>query len=196
MVVRRYLTFLMWFFVILSAAIGATSVAAQTGNPSDPQIIVTANAGEGLPDNFTISVDYGVDSDLNSRLRTIFEQELEAQAYRLSATPNFILFFETFVDERLEPNKSISIVGQGGNRSRPDLSFKFLVPLKPLNPAVGSRRYSLNVTLARKGDSPVWAASAVATAAGDDRFVVQSSMARAVIGALGRSVEPLSIQSE
>ncbi len=61
---------------------------------------------------------------------------------------------------------------------------------------VGSRRYSLNASLARPGKPPIWTGSAVAVAVHADRIAVQKAMARALVHSLGKDVEARSILIE
>lgn len=149
-----------------------------------------------LPDDASIRIDFRDDTDLNIRLRTIFEQELKAHGHRLSDSGDLILRFETLVEERLNADKPATVVGRGGSRSGAELGFEFRLPLKKLKPEVGGRRYSLNATLGRRSEPPIWVASAVAVAGRSDRFVVQSAMVRAMVEALGQTVpsRPIAIE--
>lgn len=157
---------------------------------------MAAVAYGSLPDDVSIRIDFREDTDLNTRLLKIFEQELKEQGYRLSDSGDLILSFETLVEEKLSPDKPATIVGQGGNRSGAEATFEFRVPLKKLKPEVGGRHYNLNVTLSRQGELPIWVASAEAVASRSDRFAIQKSMVRAVVEVLGQTVpsRPIAIE--
>ncbi len=148
------------------------------------------------PDTASIRIEFREDTDLNTRLQKVFEQELKAQGHGLSDSGDLVLSFETLVEEKFSSDKPATIVGQGGSRSGVEAIFEFRLPLKKLKPEVGGRRYSLNVTLGRQGELPIWVASAEAVASRSDRFAVQKSMVRAVVEVLGQTVpsRPISIE--
>ncbi len=149
-----------------------------------------------LPDDASIGIDFRDDTDLNVRLKTIFEQELKAQGRRPSDGGDLILRFETLVEEKLSADEPATVVGRGGSRSGAEVGFQLRLPLKKLKPEVGGRRYSLNATLGRQSEPPIWVASAVAVAGQSDRFVVQSAMVRAMVEALGQTVPSRPIPIE
>ncbi len=157
---------------------------------------MTAVANGTYPDTASIRIDFREDTDLNTRLLKVFEQELMAHGHRLTDNGDLILRFETLVEEKLSPDKPATVVGQGGSRSGVEAMFELRLPLKKLKPVVGGRRYSLNVTLGRQNEPPIWAASAEAVASRSDRFAIQKSMVRAVVEALGQTVpsRPISIE--
>jgi hypothetical protein len=157
---------------------------------------MAAKAYAPLPADFGVTVDYREDTDLNSRLRGVFERELKDGGYRVSDNADFVLKFETLVEEKLSADKPASVVGHGGSRSGGEIGFQLRLQLDKPNPAVGGRRYSLNVSVARQGKPPIWVASAVAVAAHGDRFAVQKAMVKALIGALGQDVDarPIAIE--
>jgi hypothetical protein len=157
---------------------------------------MAATAYGPLPEETTITIDFRDDTDLNNRLRTVFEDELKSRGYRLSDSGDIFLSFETLVEERLSADKPATVVGRGGSKSGAEASFQFRLPLKKLKPEVGGRRYSLNVTVARRNEAPLWVASAVAVPGHRDRFAVQRSMVIALVEALGQTVPagPITIE--
>ena len=176
----------------LLAATGTDGLAQSAGGP---RAWMAAKAFAELPPDFAVVVDYREDTELNGRLRAVFERELKDRGYRVVENANFVLTFETLVEEKLSADKPASVVGRGGNRSGSEIAFQMRLPLDKPKPSVGGRRYSLNVTLALHGKPPIWVASAVAVAAHGDRFVIQKAMVRALVNQLGREVanQPIAI---
>jgi hypothetical protein len=157
---------------------------------------MAATAYGPLPDDSTITVAFRDDTDLNNRLRAVFENELKKRGYRLSDSGDLTLTFETLVEEKLSADKPATVVGRGGSKSGAEASFQFRIPLKKPKPEVDGRRYSLNVAVARHNANPLWVASAVAVATHGERFAVQRSMVVALVETLGQTVErrPITIE--
>lgn len=160
------------------------------------QARMAATAYAPVPAGAGITVDYREDTLLNSRLRAIFEGALRDRGYRVADKAEFILTFETLVEEKPAADKPASVFGSAGSSSGRELGFELRLPLDKPKMAVGGRRYSLNVSLARPGKAPAWVASAVAVAAQGDRLAVQSAMVEVVVDALGETVasRPIRIQ--
>lgn len=165
-------------------------------SPTRPDGRMAATAYGPLPEKVTITIDFRDDTDLNDRLRTVFENELKKRGYHLSDRGDLILTFETLVEEKLSPDKPAAVVGRGGSKSGAEAAFQFHLPLKRLKPEVGGRRYSLNVAVGRRNETPLWIASAVAVATHGERFAVQRSMVATVVETLGQTVEtrPITIE--
>jgi hypothetical protein len=142
-----------------------------------------------------MTVDYREDTELNGRLAGVFARELTARGHRIVDDADYVLTFETLVEEKLSADKPASVVGRGGSRSGGEIGFEVRLPLDKPRPAVGGRRYSLNDGLARRGKPPIWVASAVSAAPYAERFAVQSAMVRAIVTALGKDVDtrPIAI---
>lgn len=185
---------------VLAAAVcvllTATAPGSLAQSTAGARAKMAAKAYAPLPADFGVTVDYREDTDLNSRLRGVFERELKAGGYRVSDNADFVLNFETLVEEKLSADKPASVVGRGGSRSGGEIGFQLQLQLDKPKPAVGGRRYSLNVSVARQGKPPIWVASAVAVAAHGDRFAVQKALVKALIGALGQDVDarPIAIE--
>lgn len=177
----------MWRAVCVLLAMTVPGALAQS--PAGPRAKMAAKAHAPLPADLVVTVDYRQDTDLNGRLRGIFERELKDRGYRVADDADFVLSFETLVEEKLSADKPASVVGRGGSRSGGEIGFELRLPLDKPKTSVGGRRYSLNVGLAPRGEPPIWIASAVAVAAHADRFAVQRAMVKAVVGALGRDAD-------
>ena len=181
----------------LLVATGADGLAQSAGGP---RARMAAKAFAELPPDFAVVVDYREDTELNGRLRLVFERELKDRNYWVVDDANFVLTFETLVEEKLSADKPAGVVGRGGSRSGSrsgsEIEFQMRLPLDKPKTSVGGRRYSLNVSLALRGKPPIWVASAVAAAEYGDRFVVQRAMVRAVVGQLGRNVATQQIKIE
>lgn len=177
----------------LLVAAGALAGDALGQTPSQPSGRLAATAYGPLPDDATLTVDFRDDTDLNNRLRAVFENELKKRGYSVSDRGDLALTFETLVEEKLSADKPATVLGRGGSKSGAEASFQFRVPLKKPKPEVGGRRYSLNVVVARPGGAQLWVASAVAVAAHGERFAVQRSMVVALVETLGQTVEPRPI---
>lgn len=172
-------------------AVGLVLVApsGMTQSTGKFQAKIAAKAYQPLPDDLHVALDYREDSELNDRLRTIFERALKERGFDVSATADFVLTYETLVEERLAADRPVGVVGRGGQKSGSKIEFELRLPLDKPKPAVGGRRYSLNVSLSRRGKPPIWVGSTIAVAAHGDRFAVQSAMVRAVVNTLGQTVE-------
>ena len=157
---------------------------------------MAAKAFEPLPPDLSVAVDYRHDTELNGRLRVVFERELKDRGYWVIDDANFVLTFETLVEEKLSADKPAGVVGRGGSRSGSEIEFQMRLPLDKPKTSVGGRRYSLNVSLALRGKPPIWVASAAAAAEYGDRFVVQRAMVRATVSQLGRDVANQQIKIE
>ena len=149
-----------------------------------------------LPEEATLTIDFRDDTDLNNRLRTVFENELKKRGYRMSDRGDLTLTFETLVEEKLSADRPATVVGRGGSKSGAEAGFQFRLPLKKLKPGAGGRRYSLNLAVGRRNEAPLWVASAVAIAGHGDRFTVQRSMVIALVETLGQTVatRPITIE--
>ena len=173
---------------LVAAALVLTAPDGMTRSTGNPLAKLATKAYQQLPQDFHVALDYRENSELNTRLRTIFERALIERGIGVSDSAEFVLFYETLVEEKLAADRPASVVGRGGSESGSEVEFQFRLPLDKPKPAVGGRRYSLNVTLSRRGKPPIWVGSAVAVFAYGDRFTVQSAMARAIIGTLGETV--------
>jgi hypothetical protein len=157
---------------------------------------LAATAYGPLPVEATLTIDYRDDTDLNNRLRAVFESELTKRGHRVSDRGDLTLTFETLVEEKLSADRPATVMGRGGSESGAEASFQFRLPLNKPKPEVGGRRYSLNVVVARRNGNPLWVASAVAVAAKGERFAAQRSMVVALVETLGQTVERRPIQIE
>jgi len=165
-------------------------------SPGKPLAKMVTKAYAPLPADLTVAIDYREDTELNSRLRAVFERALTDRGHRVSDDADFVLEFESLVEEKLGADKPVSVVGRGGSKTGSEVGFELRLPLDKPKPAVGGRRYSLNVSLAMRSKPPLWGGSAVAVGSHGDRFAVQSAMVRALVGALGQTVEARSIAVE
>ncbi len=191
-----YRSILGLFGSVVCVLLTVTAPGSPAQGTGGPRAKMTAKAYAPLPTEFGVTVDYREDTELNGRLRGVFERELKDRGYQVSDNAEFVLKFETLVEEKLSADKPASVVGRGGSRSGGEIGFQLRLPLDKPKPAVGGRRYSLNVSLARQSKPPIWVASAVAVAAHGDRFAVQKAMVMAIVGALGQDVEtrPIAIE--
>lgn len=181
---------------VLAISLGAVLTAAFAQGTANPRARVVAKAYEPLPADLSVAIRYRDPSELNERLRDAFEYELKDHGYVVSEAADYVLTFETLIEEKLSADKPASVVGRGGSRSDTEVMFKLRLPLEKPKAEVGSRRYSLNASLARPGKPPIWTGSAVAVAVHADRIAVQKAMARALVHSLGKDVEAHSILIE
>ncbi len=181
---------------VLAISLGSMLTAAFAQGTVKPRARVVAKAYEPLPADLSVAIRYREASELNERLRDAFEHELKDHGYRVSDDAGFVLSFETVIEEKLSADKPASVVGRGGSRSDTEVMFKLRVPLEKPKAEVGSRRYSLNATLARTDKPPIWTGSAVAVAVQADRIAVQNAMVRALVHSLGKDVEARSVLIE
>ncbi len=190
----RSLHLVFWRAVCVLLVMTVPGALAQ--GTAGPRAKMAAKAHAPLPADIVVTVDYRQDTDLNGRLHGIFERELRDRGYRVADDADFVLTFETLVEEKPSADKPASVVGRGGSRSGAEIGFELRLPLDKPRPSLGGRRYSLNVGLALRGKPPIWVASAVAVAAHGDRFAVQRVMVEAVVAALGQDAasRPIAIE--
>lgn len=177
---------------IVTTTVGREASARSAPLPSAGMVAVADGV---IPDDAGMRLYFRDDTDLNMRLRPIFEQELTAQGYRLDERGDLILSIETRVEEKPDADKPVTIIGRGGSRGRPEIGVQLQLPLFTWNSELSGRRYSLSVTLGRRNEPPVWVAAAEAVAGHGDRFDIQSALARALLEVLGQSVpaRPIAI---
>ena len=193
MPLQRITEMLGCLFAAALVLIAPDGMAQSTGKP---QAKLAAKAYQPLPNDLHVALDYREDSELNQRLRTIFERALTERGFDVSDAAEFVLIYETLIEEKLAADRPASVVGRGGSEAGSEIVFQFRLPLDKPKPTVGGRRYSLNVTLSRRGKPPIWVGSAVAVAAYGDRFTVQSAMVRAAVNSLGQTVQSRPIPVE
>lgn len=186
---RRTVGSIICLVVIALAAPGAVAQVSASAR-------MAAKSYAPLPDSFSVAVDYREDSLLNSRLRAVFESALRDRGYRVGDQADFTLTFETLVEEKLSADRPASVFGGGGSSSGKEFGFELRLPLDRPKMAVGGRRFSLNVNLAKPGKTPAWVGSAVAVGAAGDRFAIQSALAEILVDSLGETVDstPVRIQ--
>lgn len=173
------------------AAVFLSAMPADAYAQSKPAGRISAVAYGQIPNNASFSIQFRPNSELNNRLREVFERELRAQGYNVNGAGAVTLFFETLAEEMTEKDKSpVTLHGGGGGVGA---KFKLALPLKKPKLEKGRRRYSLNVTVGRTKEPSLWSASAVAAGLYTNRYSVQETLVKAVIRALGRTVEAKEI---
>jgi len=167
---------------------GIAAVQAQTVRGT-----LVAKSYGAIPEEGTIAIDVREDTELNARLRDLFEQELVSLGFTIDLDAALLLSFETLIEERMAPGKPATVYGQSGSREGTDVGFSLQLPFSKPKLQAGNRRYNLNVTVARRNKPPLWVASASAITTVGDRFQVQSAMTTAAVSVLGQTVESHTI---